>query len=89
MFGRFDEDDVASDYRQLLRRGSVTRRLALAQHAPWRQAIRGRARADELRVRTWSRPEPPATVWAVLSDWTLTREEREALRLRLGWLRED
>jgi len=89
VYGRFDERDVAADYLQLLRRGSVTRRLALPQHPLWRRQIRARARADELRVRTWSRAEAPATVWAVLRDWTLTPAERERLRLRLAWLRED
>jgi len=31
----------------------------------------------------------PATVWAVLQDWSLTREEYERLQLRLAWLREE
>jgi hypothetical protein len=89
VYGSFDEQDVVDDYQELLRRGSVTRRLALSQHARWRQAIRTRARVDELRVRTWSRDGAPATVWAVLQDWSLTREEYERLRQRLAWLRED
>jgi hypothetical protein len=89
VYGQFDEDDVARDYLRLLRRGSVVRRLALSQHDGWRRAIRRRARADELRVRTWSRDEVPATVWAVLEDWSLTREEGAALKQRLAWLRED
>ena len=29
-----------------------------------------------MRIRTWSREGRPATVWAVLPDWSLTREER-------------
>jgi hypothetical protein len=65
------------------------RRLALAQHTAWRHAIRATARADEHRVRTWSRAGAPAEVWAVLRDWSLTREEQERLQRRLGWLRED
>jgi hypothetical protein len=89
VYERFDEEDIGADYRMLLRRGSVMRRLALAQHAAWRQAIRRRARADELRVRTWSRAGAPATVWATLPDWSLTEDERERLRTRLGWQRED
>lgn len=89
MYRGFDAWDVAEDYRQLLRRGSVMRRLALAQHTAWRQAIRAAARADEHRVRTWSRAGQPAEVWAVLRDWSLTRSEQELLERRLGWLREE
>jgi hypothetical protein len=89
VYGRFEEHEVVADYRQLLRRGSVMRRLAVSQHALWRQAIRARARIDELRVRTWSRNDQPASVWAVLQDWSPTREEHEQLQQRLAWLRED
>ncbi len=89
MYGSFEDADIASDYRDLLRRGSVMRRLAPAQHAAWRKAIRAAALADEHRVRTWSRGSRPAEVWAVLPDWTLTLEERRALARRLGWIRED
>lgn len=79
---------ATGDYLQLLRRGSVTRRLASPQHAAWRRALRSKARADGLRIRTWA-SERKAQVWAVLPDWTLTREERERLARRLEWLRED
>ena len=72
----------------LLRRGSVMRRLAPARHADWRRAIRARAHADELRVRTWSRVGAPRTVWATLPDRSLTPDERERRRLRLAWQRE-
>ncbi|HUY71375.1 MAG TPA: hypothetical protein VMV08_03980 [Gaiellaceae bacterium] len=89
MYQGFDAADVAEDYRQLLRRGSVMRRLALTQHTAWRQAIRVAGRADEHRVRTWSRAGQPSEVWAVLRDWSLTREEQERLQQRLGWLREE
>lgn len=89
VYTQFDEGDVSADYLQLLRRGSVMRRLALGQHALWEQAISARARSDKLRVRTWSRDEAPASVWAVLQDWSLTREEYERLQLRLAWLREE
>jgi hypothetical protein len=89
MYEHFDDDDLATAYLELLRQGSVQRRLALAEHAAWRRAIRAKAHADELRIRTWSRAGTPATVWAVLPDWTLTHEEREALRRRLAWQRED
>ena len=89
MYQAFDDADVAEDYRQLLRRGSVMRRLALAQHTAWRHAIRAAARADEHRVRTWSRDGQPAQVWAVLRDWSLTREERQVLQRRVEWVRED
>jgi hypothetical protein len=89
MYERFDEADVAEDYRMLLRRGSVMRRLAPAQHTVWRKAIRATAAADELRVRTWSRESRPAEVWAVLRNWAPTAEERERLARRLSWLRED
>jgi hypothetical protein len=85
----FDEADVAADYLMLLRRGSVMRRLEAGRHEEWRRALRRRAHADELRVRTWSRVGRPATVWAVLPDWSLTREERERLARRLAWQRED
>ena len=89
MYERFDDEDVAADYLQLLRRGSVMRRLAPAAHAAWRRALRRRARSDELRIRTWSRDGRPATVWATLPDWSLTHEERDRLVRRLEWLRED
>jgi len=85
---RFDEEVAARDYRQLLTRGSVMRRLAPARHAAWRKAIRAAARADELTVRTWSRAGAPE-VWAVLQGWSLTPEERRRLAVRLDWLRED
>jgi hypothetical protein len=88
MYERFDDADLARDYHELLRRGSVMRRLAPAQHPAWRREIRTKARSDELRVRTWSRAGRPATVWAVLPDWSLTRAEREQLTRRLAWLRE-
>ena len=89
MYQQFDEQDVAQDYLQLLRRGSVVRRLTVSEHGAWRSAIRTKARADELKVRTWSRDERPATVLAVLQDWTLTPEARALLAQRLAWLRED
>ncbi len=89
MYSSLDEHEVASDYLQLLRRGSVMRRLALAQHTPWERAIRARARADMLAVRTWSRAGSPASVWAVLQDWSPTWEERVRLERRLSWLREE
>jgi hypothetical protein len=85
MYQRLDHGDVADDYLALLRRGSVVRRLALDEHPAWRRAIREKAHTDELRVRTWSRDGAPATVWAVLPDWSLTREEREKLAQRLSW----
>jgi hypothetical protein len=88
VYRRFDDGDVADDYLQLLRRGSVMRRLALSEHSGWRRAIRSRARSDELAIRTWSRAGRPATVWAVLPDWTLTRSEREQLARRLAWIPE-
>jgi hypothetical protein len=88
MYERFDDADLAEDYVALLRRGSVLRRLTSAQHGAWRRAIRTKARADELRVRTWSREGPPATVWAVLPDWSLTRDEHEKLLQRLSWQRD-
>jgi len=80
--------DVSRDYHQLLRRGSVARRLPVSQHEAWRRAIRAQARTDEFKVRTWSRPEE-ARVFAVLSDWSLSPEERARLARRLEWLRED
>jgi hypothetical protein len=89
MYQQFDEQDLAQDYVQLLRRGSIVRRLAVSEHGAWRRAIRAKARADELTVRTWSRDGQPATVWAVLRDWTLTPEGRERLAQRLAWQRED
>ena len=89
MYGQFDEQDIAQDYLQLLQRGSVVRRLAYSEHGAWRSAIRAKARADELRIRTWSRNEQPATVWAVLGNWSLTPEGRKLLAQRLAWLRED
>jgi hypothetical protein len=88
MYERFDDDDLAQDYLLLLRRGSVLRRLVLSQHRGWRQAIRAKAHSDELRIRTWSRDGQPATVWAVLPDWSLTRDERAELLRRIAWQRE-
>lgn len=89
MYEQFEDADVHTDYLALLRRGSVMRRLAPAQHTAWRKAIRAKVHADDLRIRTWSRETSPAEVWAVLPDWSLTREERERLARRLDWLRED
>ena len=89
MYERFDDADLTDDYLLLLRRGSVMRRLAATQHRDWRQAIRAKAHADEIRVRTWSRDGQPATVWAVLPDWSLTHEEREELLRKLAWKQED
>ena len=89
MYERFEDEEAALDYVHLLRRGSVMRRLALSEHAAWQRAMRTRARTDELRIRTWSRDGRPATVWAVLPDWTLTSGEREELHRRLAWQRED
>ena len=88
MYGGFDEGDIGDDYRMLLRRGSVMRRLVATEHGAWRQAIRARAHADELRIRTWSRGGAPATVWATLPDWSLTADERERLRQRIAWQRD-
>jgi hypothetical protein len=88
VYERFEDEDVAADYRHLLQRGSVMRRLSRAQHDAWRRAIRVKAHTDELRVRTWSRAGAPDTVWAVLPDWTLTAEERETLARRIAWQRD-
>jgi hypothetical protein len=89
MYERFDDTDLTEDYLLLLRRGSVMRRLATAEHGSWQKAIRAKARADEIRIRTWSRDGQPATVWAVLPDWSLTRDEQEELRRKLAWKNED
>ncbi len=89
MYESFAQDDVAEDYRLLLRRGSVMRRLAAAQHASWRKAMRRAAAVDRHRIRTWSRSGRPAEVWAVLPDWSLTADERQRLQRRLSWLGED
>ena len=89
MYASFDPTDVADDYRQLLRRASVTRRLALEQHAAWERAIAEKATDDGLRIRTWSRDGAPATVWAVLPDWQPTFEERAAFYRRITWLQEE
>jgi hypothetical protein len=89
MYERFDDSELTQDYLLLLRRGSVMRRLAPTEHPGWRQAIRAKAHADEIRVRTWSRDGQPATVWAVLPDWSLTEHERAALSQRLTWKQED
>jgi hypothetical protein len=59
VYAQFDADDVARDYVELLRRGSVVRRLTPALHEAWRRAIRASARSDELRIRTWSRGGRP------------------------------
>jgi hypothetical protein len=89
VYASFDHDDVAADYRVLLRRGSVTRKLALAQHDAWRRAISEEAENDGFPIRTWSQAGSPAAVWAVLPDWRLTFEERAALEQRRSWLQED
>lgn len=85
MYAELDDREVTEDYLALLRRGSVVRRLALGVHPAWRRAIREKAHTDELRIRTWSRDGAPATVWAALPDWSLTREEREKLAQLLSW----
>jgi hypothetical protein len=82
------DEIAAADYRQLLRRGSVSRRLPGRDHEAWKRAVHAQARADELKLRTWSRDDPPS-VWAVLEDWSPTREERERLYQRMAWQRED
>jgi len=89
VYSHFDADDLAEDYRQLLRRASVTRRLALVQHAAWEREIRTKAAADELKIRTWSRDGAPATVWAVLPDWQPTYDEQVAFNRRISWLQEE
>jgi hypothetical protein len=89
VYSHFDADDVAEDYRQLLRRASVTRRLALSQHAAWERDIRAMAAADELKIRTWSRDGAPATVWAVLPDWQPTYDEQVSFNRRISWLHEE
>jgi hypothetical protein len=89
VYSHFDPDDLAEDYRQLLRRASVTRRLALDQHAAWEREIRAKAEADNLKIRTWSRDGAPATVWAVLPDWSPTFEELIAFNRRISWLQEE
>src|SRR4051794_21420343 len=58
---------VAEDYAQLLRKGPIMKELPLAQHGPWRAAMRACARQDKLRVRTGSGGY--RTVWAGLVDW--------------------
>ncbi|HEY3922147.1 MAG TPA: hypothetical protein VGL76_08545 [Gaiellaceae bacterium] len=83
-----DDDVLARDYLRLLRRGSVMRKLAPVRHREWRRALRARAAADAIRIRTGSRPAE-SEVWAVLPDWSLTQSERERLAQRLAWLRED
>ena len=88
MYAGFDDSDIADDYRMLLRRGSVMRRLTPGEHGAWRKAIRSRAHADELRIRTWSREGKPATVWATLPDWSLTADERARLAQRIAWQRD-
>ncbi|HWB22852.1 MAG TPA: hypothetical protein VG652_08185 [Gaiellaceae bacterium] len=89
MYSHFDAEDVAQDYLQLLRRASVTRRLALDQHPDWELAISAKAAADELKIRTWSRDGAPATVWAVLPDWSPTVEELISFNRRISWLQEE
>jgi hypothetical protein len=89
VYSNFDADDLAQDYLQLLRRASVTRRLALGRHAAWEREIRAKAAADEIKIRTWSRDGSPATVWAVLPDWQPTFEEQVAFQRRISWLQEE
>ena len=89
VYSHFDAEDIAEDYRQLLRRASVTRRLALDQHAAWEFEIRAKAAADELKIRTWSRDGAPATVWAVLPDWSPTYDELVSFNRRISWLQEE
>jgi hypothetical protein len=89
MYSHFDAKDVSEDYLLLLRRASVTRRLALDQHSAWEEAICAKAAADELKIRTWSRDGAPATVWAVLPDWSPTFEELVSFNRRISWLQEE
>ncbi len=82
MLDHFDDDDLAEDYRRLLRKGSVIRGLEPREHEPWRRGIRAKARADRLRIRTGSMRR---AAWAALEDFALTDEElAEELRRVLG-----
>ena len=89
MYASFDDADLAEDYKVLLQRASVTRRLALDQHDAWSDAMRTRAESDGLTVRTWSREGPPANVWAVLPDLHPTLDARLAFQRRISWLQEE
>jgi hypothetical protein len=55
----------ASDYDELLRRGSITVRPDNPDE--WRADIRARAHADKLRVRTGTTNSDPSVVWAHLA----------------------
>jgi hypothetical protein len=54
VFELFDDDDLAEDYRMLLREGYVKRALISTEHDAWRRELRRKARADRLRIRTFS-----------------------------------
>lgn len=77
---------AADDYRELLRRGHVQRVAALEEHEEWRAEMRRQARADKLRIRTFSMHESES-LWAGLSDWRITDEDiRQAMqRLDALW----
>jgi hypothetical protein len=61
------------DYEELLKRGSVSRRVEDVD--AWRVTMRAKARQDRLKVRTGVADHDAQVVWALLPNWTLTEEE--------------
>lgn len=55
---------LGSDYDELLRMGHVVRRVD--DPAAWRKAIKAKARADRIRVRTGLSATDPDVAWAYL-----------------------
>lgn len=91
MFDEFSAQDVASDYVELLRCGFVFRLLAADKHDAWRSAMRAKARADLLRVKTRSVVAKGVTprVFASLRDREHTMEDLLYSIGKLGFVDED
>lgn len=70
------------DYEELLRRGSVSRRVD--DVGGWRATMRAKARQDRLEVRTGVAARDAQVAWALLPNWTLTEEEERLSPPLLG-----
>jgi hypothetical protein len=61
------------DYEELLKRGSVSRRVEDVN--AWPATMRAKARQDRLTVRTGIAAHDAQVAWALLPNWALTEEE--------------
>ena len=70
------------DYEELLKRGSVSRRVDDVD--AWRATMRTKAREDRLKVRTGMAARDAQVAWALLPNWKLTEEEERLSPPLLG-----